>query len=553
MPANKSQISFFLILLAVVWGFLVGANALLADWSAPTASPPGNQPAPFLSTDATAQTKTGTLTIDNDFYVTGNSLTGRIGLGTTTATSAKLVIDPTFGGSGNAAIDAGNGWISTGWSAQSPKDVINKDYLTSTLSASLDPIKYWTLSGSNLYASSTAYKVAIGTTTAGTAKLEVYGGDIKVEGGSLLIADTVGQTTTRLQSYGSASSLWLVQPTTQSLILADAVSWDRNVAISYTAGTTGAGAGRLTIGQVAKNGASFTHGVTSLYTNGLERLRINSGGKVGIGTTSPGYLLDVNGGARFNGTIQVYTPAAASDAATKDYVDASAQSLWINSGSYLYASSTSWRVGIGTTSPSSALHLYPQTGIEGLRIVSSDYAPLVVRDTTDQDDLFRVNQYGDVTAVTSSATKMRSNAYCDASGANCFDPNGGWSAGVTTIFLTSTTTNGSFTFTGGYTGYDAGNKICNSEQTGSHFCRTDEIVYLIQKNGASGFSSINGQNAWMADGPPGYTGATAADDCAGWTNGTTSNLGHFWIFNSTGGGVGALIHCGTVKKITCCK
>jgi len=147
---------------------------------------------------------------------------------------------------------------------------------------------------------------------------------------------------------------------------------------------------------------------------------------------------------------------------------------------------------------------------------------------------------------------MRSNNYCDATGANCFNPSSGWSTGISTIFLTTTTTAGSFSW-GGAVGYDAGNKICANEQSGSHFCRTDEIIYLIQKNGTSSFSAINGQDAWIADGPPGYTGSTAADDCAGWTNNTTNNLGHFWIFSTAGGGRGALIHCGTVKKIACCK
>jgi hypothetical protein len=31
------------------------------------------------------------------------------------------------------------------------------------------------------------------------------------------------------------------------------------------------------------------------YTNANERMRIDTGGKVGIGTNTPGYALDVNG------------------------------------------------------------------------------------------------------------------------------------------------------------------------------------------------------------------------------------------------------------------
>jgi hypothetical protein len=127
------------------------------------------------------------------------------------------------------------------------------------------------------------------------------------------------------------------------------------------------------------------------------------------------------------------------------------------------------------------------------------------------------------------------------------------SIGVASISLTTTTYNGSLTYAGGYTGYDAGNKICNAYSTGSHFCRTDEIIYLIQRNGATGFSTINGDNSWMADGPPGFTGAVSADDCGGYTDGTNSKLGHFWMFNSAGGGRGSLSSCDTIKKIACCK
>lgn len=269
------------------------------------------------------------------------------------------------------------------------------------------------------------------------------------------------------------------------------------------------------------------------------------------GGISTGYCYYVSVGSQ-TPVASLPTPAQGSVVYATQRFDNS--DFWRSNNNDIYNTNTG-NVGIGTTTPSTTLHIYPQNNTEGLRIVSSNYSPLVIRDSTDWNDLFRVNQSGDVTAVTSSATKMRSNNYCDADGANCFDPSGGWSTSITTIFLTSATTTGSFTFTGtsSFTGYDAGNKICNAEQPGSHFCRTDEIVYLIQKNGASGFSSIDDQDAWIADGPPGYPGEAAADDCKGWTNGTTNRLGHFWIFSSNGGGSGAIINCGTVKKIACCK
>ncbi|HPW48275.1 MAG TPA: hypothetical protein PLJ97_02945, partial [Candidatus Saccharibacteria bacterium] len=84
-------------------------------------------------------------------------------------------------------------------------------------------------------------------------------------------------------------------------------------------------------------------------------------GNVGIGTTSPSYKLDVNGGGSFTQVVFVPTPSSGGHAANKDYVDtvasAAASALWVKSGSNLYASSTSWNVGIGTTNPGAKLDI----------------------------------------------------------------------------------------------------------------------------------------------------------------------------------------------------
>nr|MBP8599946.1 hypothetical protein [Patescibacteria group bacterium] len=155
MSQHKSHINFIITLLAIGWGLLVAVTALRAGWSGPNAQPPGGNPSSFLTSGSNPETKTGPLTINNNFYVTGN---GNTSLGSTaTPTSARVVITPYS----NSSIDAGNGSIRTTYIPASDYDVVTKTYLASSLSGS----SYWLLSTStnSLYPTSTDWKVAIGT------------------------------------------------------------------------------------------------------------------------------------------------------------------------------------------------------------------------------------------------------------------------------------------------------------------------------------------------------------------------------------------------------
>ena len=83
---------------------------------------------------------------------------------------------------------------------------------------------------------------------------------------------------------------------------------------------------------------------------------IGATGKVGIGTSTPAYKLDVWGTGSFTQPVIVGTPTGATHAATKSYVDSSVATspTWTLSGSNIY-NSNSGNVGIGTSTPAHKL------------------------------------------------------------------------------------------------------------------------------------------------------------------------------------------------------
>ena len=83
----------------------------------------------------------------------------------------------------------------------------------------------------------------------------------------------------------------------------------------------------------------FKIGTSALETN--TRLTIDASGNCGIGNTSPGAKLDVDGSAIFNETGAAVNFRVESDGETN----------------MLYVDGTNNRVGIGTTSPSTTLHV----------------------------------------------------------------------------------------------------------------------------------------------------------------------------------------------------
>ncbi|MFA5797939.1 MAG: hypothetical protein WC916_07985, partial [Candidatus Woesearchaeota archaeon] len=91
-----------------------------------------------------------------------------------------------------------------------------------------------------------------------------------------------------------------------------------------------------------------------------DRVYIQNGGNVGIGTSTPSYKLDVVGTSQFSQPVIVGTPTANTHATTKSYVDSmfTGSGQWTTNGGLVYLTSTTQNVGIGTTGPLAKLEVY---------------------------------------------------------------------------------------------------------------------------------------------------------------------------------------------------
>jgi hypothetical protein len=111
-------------------------------------------------------------------------------------------------------------------------------------------------------------------------------------------------------------------------------------------------------------------GYITLKTNNAERVRVNSSGNVGIGTTSPGRRLEISGGAnaaaiRLRDTTSNVWDIQNSSLGKLDFIRGA-------TNTYMRIDQVG-KVGIGTTSPDSKLQI-SGSGTQRLRVTSTDGA-----------------------------------------------------------------------------------------------------------------------------------------------------------------------------------
>lgn len=109
------------------------------------------------------------------------------------------------------------------------------------------------------------------------------GGNIQLPDNKILVLGTTNPVS--LHNNSAAPELWLeaTGQASSALVIGTAFDPDRQVKIKYAPGAVGAATGELRIGQDVKIAAAFTHGTTTFYTNGMERLRIDATGNVILG------------------------------------------------------------------------------------------------------------------------------------------------------------------------------------------------------------------------------------------------------------------------------
>ncbi len=254
----------------------------------------------------------------------------------------------------------------------------------------------------------TSGNVGIGTLIPGT-KLEVAG-QIKITGGSPGAGKVLTSDANGLATWGTVGGI-LPSGTSGQTLRHDGTNWVANSVIFNNGTNVGIGIAaptiKLAIGDTDTGLQWISDGNLAVYTNNVERMRIDSSGNVGIGTTGPGDKLEVSGNIKLSGYVSITGAQDTSGnlrfSAANPYIYASSYitmpgGLYISGGTLYAASQAQFRggihndtaayltisggtsgytyfsgsVGIGTTSPGSKLDV--QGGATGCSVCAIGWA-----------------------------------------------------------------------------------------------------------------------------------------------------------------------------------
>ena len=272
------------------------------------------------------------------------------------------------------------------------------------------------------------------------------------------------------------------------------------------------------------------------FTNGSEKVRIKSGGEVGIGTTSPDHTLRVNGDARL-GNLHIKTSDFGQGGTGKTiYADGAGSGVlgFISTTAFDFSNGATSRlrinsagnVGIGTTSPNALLHV-KSTGNGEIEVerasgalinIQAQSARGVIGTDTNHELAFKTNAGTRLTIGTSGNTTLAGNLTVQGNIS---------STGTFTIIDTDVSTTEQLLVTNNGTGPAA---VIN--QTGV------QPVVDFQDDGTSVFYIKNGGNVGIGNGitnPSNRLHVETSDSTVARFKSTTNKAAIFVSDDDTGG------------------